>query len=350
MRVQTTLLVILAVGACDAGGGAAPGPAADAAAEIAASVDTTLAGDRLPTEAPGPQPFETGVSAKGYGDDCLSDEDCSEPGLSCFTNGPTDLYAVCSSSCKDNYDCSKYHTCNLKLGGAHPPMICSESEFCSPCQDDIQCQLTGMRCLEDVEGQGFCSPPCVPGTPSCDAGNRCTWEPALEDFYCRPILGTCLGSGDQCSPCRYALDCEADHLCLEMTYSKEKFCAQLCVGGGEDCPADMACVNAGPKGEPVCYPTWNEQLAASCYVETEAFCDACIKDYSCLSGICYYSFGGMGGGFCSEECVLATDCPEGMSCVARYDPYDNSLAGYACAPVGEDAGSCADHLMRQGIR
>jgi hypothetical protein len=345
MRVNVTLLVILAIGGCDAGGGAEPGPAADAALEIAASADTAKPSEIVPGEALPPGPFETGISAKGYGEYCASDADCPETELSCFTNGPADLYAVCSSSCGDNLDCSEYHTCNLKLGGDHPPMICTESDFCSPCQDDIQCMLPGMRCLPDAAGQGFCSPPCVPGSPSCDAGSRCVYEAELEDFYCRPILGTCLGDGGQCSPCRYDLDCQADHLCLEMTYSKEKFCAKICAGGGEDCLPEMACVNAGPNAAPVCFPTWNEQLAYSCYVETEAFCDACIKDYNCQSGICYYSYGGADGGFCTEACVLATDCPEGMACVARYDLYDNSLAGYACAPVGEDAGSCADHLM-----
>ncbi|MFH1531163.1 MAG: hypothetical protein ABIK09_10585 [Pseudomonadota bacterium] len=128
-----------------------------------------------------------------------------------------------------------------------------------------------------------------------------------------------------------------------MYYSKETFCSKACDDGV--CPGDTACVNGGPAGAPVCYPTWNGNPVPSCYVETEEFCNACIKDFNCQSGICYYSYGGADGGFCSHECVMATDCPEGMSCTARYDLYDNSLAGYACAPIGEGASSCADLLM-----
>jgi len=348
MRTTAILTTLaLALGACggDGKGGADAAAMQDTAQETAAApADTPPPEDTPRPKDTGPESFTTGISAKGYGEYCTSSADCATDGLECFTTGPDDLYAQCSTSCTDNMDCSEYHTCNLKLGGAHPPQICTVSDYCSPCQDDVQCMLPGMRCLEDTAGAGFCSPPCVPGTPSCAAGSRCVYEELLGDFYCRPIWGACLGDGAQCAPCRYDPDCVSGYFCLEMMYSKEKFCSEPCEGD-DDCLGDMACVAGGPGGANVCFPTWNGKPVPSCYVETEGFCNACIKDYNCQSGICYYSYGGADGGFCTHECVLAADCPEGMSCVARYDLYDNSLAGYACAPVGEDASTCADHLL-----
>ncbi len=345
---KTTAILATALWACACSSGGdnqgAPDTAspADAARETAAPADTAAPEDTPPPKDTGPESFTTGISAKGYGEHCLSSADCGADGLECFTNGPDDLYAQCSTTCDDNLDCSEYHTCNLKLGGTHPPQICMVSEYCSPCQDDVQCMLPGMRCLEDAAGAGFCSPPCVPGTPSCAAGSRCVFEEHLGDFRCRPIWGTCIGDRAPCAPSRYDPDCAPGYLCLEMMYSKEKFCSKPCEDDG-DCIGDMACVAGGPGGASVCFPVWNSQAVPSCYLGTEAFCNACVKDYHCASGICYYSHGGEDGGYCSDECLLSTDCPHGMGCMARYDLYDNFLAGYACAPL--EGESCAHYLM-----
>ncbi|MFH1531164.1 MAG: hypothetical protein ABIK09_10590 [Pseudomonadota bacterium] len=145
------LAAVLSVGACDSGGKGSGGedtaPPKDTVEETAAPVDTLVPEDTPPPQDTGPEPFTTGISAKGYGEFCTTDANCAADGLQCFTTGPEDLHATCSSACGDNLDCSEYHTCNLKLGGAHPLGICTVSEYCSSCQDDVQCMLPGMRCL-----------------------------------------------------------------------------------------------------------------------------------------------------------------------------------------------------------
>ena len=343
MMVAAALLL----SGCDSGdkkNGEDTAPPQDTVDEVAPRVDTPVPDDTPRPQDTGPEPFTTGISAKGYGGYCTSSADCTEFGLTCITDGPDDLYAQCSSTCTDNFDCSEYHTCDPKLGGEHPQQICMTADYCSTCQDDVQCMLPGMRCLGDGADGGFCSPPCVPGTPSCDAGGRCVYEETLGDFFCRPIWGACVGDGAQCAPCRYDPDCAHGHMCLEMMYSKEKFCAKVCESD-DNCPGEMVCVAEGPAGENVCFPTWEGTPVPSCYLETEDFCNACVKDFHCQSGICFYSYGGEDGGYCSKECVAATDCPDGMGCFARYHLYDNSLVGYACAPL--EGESCADYLQIQ---
>lgn len=215
MMVAAALLL----SGCDSGDkkqGEDTSPPQDAVDEVVPRADTPVPEDTPRPQDTVPETFTTGISAKGYGGYCTSSADCAEFGLTCITDGPDDLYAQCSSTCTDNFDCSEYHTCDPKLGSEHTQHICMTADYCSECQDDVQCMLPGMRCLADAAELGFCSPPCVPGTPSCDAGSRCVYEEAPGDFFCRPIWGTCIGDGAQCAPCRYDPDCTHGHMCLEM--------------------------------------------------------------------------------------------------------------------------------------
>ena len=257
---------------------------------------------------------------EGFGEFCLSDTDCSAWGLTCYTQGAGDLFAMCTKSCVTQEHCPKPLICGTK----GEKNVCKTGAYCDSCELNYHCGI-GNRCLTSTSGEKFCAIPCDPEANSCDAGNVC--RNTEHGPFCFPIYGSCVGDGKQCSPCSPAHPCTKNFVCLTSYYTKESFCAKYCEGI-EDCSENMACANIGEGF--ACLPSEGGQTLPTCNTHYQALCGGCNADYECATGMyCYTAFDG-GGKFCAQECDAAADCKEGWQCKPSY--VDTIPSRKLCAP------------------
>lgn len=338
------LALVLACGACGSSGSSGTTDTVTPAEEVLTDTEKT---PEIDTAAPdlvqqdlGPEVFSTGHSARGYGTYCQKDADC-QGGRMCFTSGKDDLYAVCSTPCETNFDCPEYYVCDYKRTTAEEPRkVCLEATYCDECQDDIQCSLPGMSCIQDKNGKGFCSSTCVLGTLTCPAGSECVFLDERQDYFCKPMTGACYGDGTHCEPCRSQDDCrEEDHLCITLPYSKEKLCAADCTDSGT-CPEGSLCLDAG-EGKRLCVPIFEERAMSTCYLNTQAFCEPCRRPWECEEGlVCHQTADG--SGFCTNPCGDHEDCGYGFLCEKYIDLYTETYE-WGCAP--QFGYSCTMYLV-----
>lgn len=289
------------------------------AADAAGEMDLPLA----------PDVFKTGVPAKGFGEHCESHTDCAPWGLMCFRWGAEDPDPICSWKCEDPYDCPEYFVCDYKYGFAQPVTICKQAEYCSPCEADIQCSLSGMKCIRDKKGGKFCSYPCKPGILSCNGGSRCIWVEEEQGFYCMPYWGACVGNGSVCAPCKVEEDCSKSGThCVESYYSHERFCTLECTGS-KDCPHGFDCFDVGGNTG-LCFMTFNGQYIPTCHKGVQEFCGECRGDYECATGLVCYIGPENTGHYCSMPCTADDQCPLGSRCTTNFD-VEGSAKGFACA-------------------
>ncbi|GEM_PF-4046083 len=286
----------------------------------------------VPEDVPAkPDVFDTGVSPKGFNKPCVSGADCAEFGLSCFRYGTQDVDPICSKLCDDNMDCPVYYVCDYKFGYETPVKICKPARFCSECQDDVQCDYAGMKCISyKKEGERFCSEPCVPGVPSCPGGAVCDYVESSADWRCVPTYGSCKGDGGVCSPCNLEEDCQSPSFhCIESYYTKERFCSKECDGPAE-CPTGHSCFDVGAaKG--LCFLTHKGEYVPTCHAGTQGFCRECRGNYECAEGhICYVGPGGTGF-YCTTECKASADCGENTECKGSFSLSTGLLDGFGCA-------------------
>jgi hypothetical protein len=283
-----------------------------------------------------PDVFQTGISAKGYGDYCKNYDDCKEFDLLCFNFGPEDVEPFCSAECQSNVDCSVYHVCDYKLGWDEPVKVCRTAQFCAPCQVDSQCMLSGMECVPDASGSTYCSQKCEPGTMGCDDGALCVFVEDRQDWYCSPFGGTCEGDGTQCAPCKVDGDCKDDsYICMDVwqdvgMYSHERYCTKKCAGN-EDCElAGTYCAELETGG--LCLMTYGDYFVPTCGIATADFCRSCSEDYSCMPDLLCYIGPQSIGHYCTTECLSDAECPEGMQCKSQFSFNTGMPTGkYTCA-------------------
>ena len=360
MALRLTLTVaataLLLASACSSNSG--DGDEQDAKTSQDQQADRESPGDnRLPDAPPDLQPdaapdvvevppdvpdvFTSDVSAKGYGEFCLADDDCTQYGLKCFRYGPEDAHPYCSKECATNADCSLYHVCDYKLGFQSPVKICMEAKYCSQCQLDSQCQLSSMKCIPDDLGGHYCSLPCEPGKLGCAAGSHCALNPALNTWFCKPFFGACLGNGGQCSPCRFDADCKTgQYVCVSHYYTKEKFCSLTCTSSLE-CGDGYECVKLGETLYG-CLLAWKGEIIGTCHKETQAFCGECNGEYDCKPGLTCYVGPQSSAHYCTKPCDKDEDCVEGTRCTAIWDESTGGIIGFACAL--EEGVACLDLL------
>lgn len=264
----------------------------------------------------------------GYLDFCLSDADCEAWGLACFADGPADQEAVCSLECSANGDCPEMMVCKNK----GETKICRTAGYCDLCEDDEQCGDNG-RCIEDKTGASFCSYPCVKDDPeSCGAGNFCNKVgQGLEDYYCFPMFGACKGDGTHCTPCQNDDDCLKGHECHENAYTFERYCGKICQVK-TDCPKGFGCYELTGEDYPLCTLEVENNPVETCYKGNKGFCEPCMLNYECESGVCY-NYAVANKYFCSFPCdpneYPPEGCPSGLYCV----PNHGESGGEICAPA-----------------
>jgi hypothetical protein len=216
---------------------------------------------------------EAGVStAKGeFGTACNATlkaieghPDCAA-GFQCFGTSPTDADAYCTkylcvgdSDCPGGFYCATVNSApNVatylrswrgKTEGAITTVCKKRSDFCSPCESDVDCATRGyggapLRCVAGAGGTKFCTNECS-SDASCDRDSAC--KDAAGVKVCQPNAGACKGDGSLCSRCSSDAECKDGGFCLEQEYTKEKFCTAAPTGGA--C-ATGAC-GAPPAGAP----------------------------------------------------------------------------------------------------
>jgi hypothetical protein len=263
----------------------------------------------------------------GYLEFCLSDGDCSPWGLTCISESVADQDAFCSQVCAANEDCPETLLCKPK----GEIQACRQASFCDLCQNDEQCGQDG-RCIEDEEGTSFCSYPCKKDDPEgCGAGNFCNKVGVgLEDYFCFPMFGRCKGDGSHCTPCQDSDDCLKGHQCHENPTTFERYCAKVCQTK-MDCPKGFGCHELPGEELPLCTLEVNELPVETCYKGNKDFCEPCMLDYECQSGLCY-NYPVAGKYFCSFACDYdeypQEGCPTGLFCV----PNHGESGGKICAP------------------
>ncbi len=263
----------------------------------------------------------------GYMDFCLADGDCAEWGLACFSSGAADQDAFCSKECTANGECPEKMLCKAR----GEKKVCQLAAFCDLCEDDEQCGAEG-RCVEDETGAKFCTYPCAKDDPNaCGAGNFCNKVGlGLEDYFCYPMFGAFKGDGSHCTPCQSTDDCLKGHQCHENPYTFERYCAKVCQTK-MDCPKGFGCHELVGEEFPLCTLEVDGTPKETCYTGNKDFCEPCMDDYECQSGLCY-NLPVANKYFCSFPCDFdewpQEGCPIGLFCT----PNRGQSGGKACAP------------------
>jgi len=263
----------------------------------------------------------------GFMEFCLDDTDCVEWGLTCISEGPADQESVCSQQCLANSDCPEKMLCKKK----GESKVCLLASYCDLCDNDEQCGPDG-RCIEDKHGITFCSYPCGKDDPeSCEAGNFCNKVGAgIEDYYCYPMFGSCKGDGSHCTPCQTDDDCLKGHNCHENPYTFERYCAKVCATK-IDCPKGFGCEELPGEDYPLCTLEVEGEAIETCYKGNKSFCEPCMKDYECQSGICY-NYPVANKYFCSFPCDEDQWAPEGCPTALFCVPNHGESGGETCVP------------------
>ncbi|MHB8875043.1 MAG: hypothetical protein ACYC8T_15265 [Myxococcaceae bacterium] len=232
-------------------------------------------------------------------------------GLTCRSTGPGDPTEYCTRDCGSDGDCPGGYECGYQrdpheVCGSNPKKgnnsfcgkttepcitpgapdasivegdiclqrrICLKRDDCAPCANDIDCSLSGDKCVT-IGGQKRCARACRVDT-DCDGDKKC------DEGFCKPYYGACEGSVF-CAPCRFDRDCEPNFQCMRL-HGNERSCvdarwAQSCVTNA-DCPVAPSglhgtCFNAANGTDPT---DWNWQLCYAPYTTLESGSET----YSC---------------------------------------------------------------------
>lgn len=267
----------------------------------------------------------------GYNDPCFNNDDCSDFGLQCYSEGPagSDMDSICSKECESAADCPEMMVCKRKGDFK----ICQLATYCDECSNDTQCGGDTYQCIEDQSGVSFCSPKCVKDDPeSCSAGDYCKKVgTGFEEYFCYPMFGTCRGDGTHCTPCQSDNDCAKGHQCHENPYTHERYCAKTCQVK-MDCPKGFGCVeDLVGETEALCTLDIDGEYVETCYKGNKNYCEPCLKNYECESGVCY-NYPVANKYFCTFPCDTSTypaeGCPSGLFCA----PNHGESGGEVCVP------------------
>jgi hypothetical protein len=208
-------------------------------------------------------PSTVEIATGKYGTDCTKGFGKCETGYSCVgaTDGDDSIfwgtpYCTQTNGCSTTADCPEGYWCGEVRGSMANPKACLRSDFCSPCETDVDCSgQTGALCVPDINGEKFCSLPCNPNTNSCIQGASCE-DVGNGVMACRPDAGSChVDAGPGCSACRVDSDCQGNGICRngDVGYGPGmKWCMVPCgspdADGKRTCPvapngAEMYCLD-----------------------------------------------------------------------------------------------------------
>ncbi|MCB9608677.1 MAG: hypothetical protein H6716_18955 [Polyangiaceae bacterium] len=240
-------------------------------------------------------PGEYGSSCPGGAADCAD-------GFRCFGRGEGDVYSYCTEfDCSQDSDCGTgFHCGRVRVGdapcadtctgipgdtaaGCVPAAdigagkkyecgalnlmrnVCIKNEYCAECQTDEDCLGEANQiCAKGPDGKKQCTVACDPTVDSCPwgAASECkVFDTDRGIPTCGHKFGACTGSGAGCEPCVDDGDCGPQGICLDSSFTGERYCldlsftcdctglaksdiSQACKGGG--CPKtpgglDMYC-------------------------------------------------------------------------------------------------------------
>jgi hypothetical protein len=191
-----------------------------------------------------------------------------------------------------------------------------DREYCATCECDQQCGEGG-RCLEDSNGESFCSIPCSVSKNDCAPGHYCKqFGQTSQDFGCFPDYGSCTGDGSACSPCISTDECQGGHLCHTSKLNQAMSCYEECEED-EDCSEGTSC----KEKDGLCYPEVGSSIQDVCSVGGRGLCEPCSFSFDCEGGfICSYDEDdGAEVGYCTMTCQklggVDSTCPYGMFCI-----------------------------------
>ena len=262
---------------------------------------------------------------------CESDDDCKIEGAKCVAldaDGQVKRCKVdtfCHTSPDDcpvlarPKDAPSTHTykttCSTLPDPAGDKLVvqrkaCLPRTYCSPCETDADCTEPTSACIEDKNGEKFCSVQCTPNGFTCDPGSAC--EEVGNDFYCVPKSGSCKGDGASCASCRTDEDCGPGGYCYTNPVSRERFCMQPCA-------ADKSCPNT-PAG-----------MTQRCCTDPDscgALLNYCMPEYYVSVSDSRYAMGCW-----ISPCESNADCEgsqQPMRCEVTCRAVDAQAAGLTC--------------------
>ena len=346
-RIARILLSMLIVTLCAcSSGGSDGGPAADVP-----GVDTPAAGDiggppdGVADRTAGQDTVGPAEIPPGYLEFCITDADCTDWGLSCYSLGPADPTPICSQACAATADCPDYMICKAK----GDDMICQRAGYCDACDAAMDCG-GDMVCMEDEGGGAFCSSRCnLDDLDTCPPGHYCKKSgTGIEDYSCFPLFGTCRGDGSHCTPCQGDVDCQKGLICHSNETTAESYCATICQTD-QECAKGFGCTELPGEEFQLCTLEIEGEPVETCYKGNKEFCDPCMADYECETGVCY-QYAVENKFHCAFECDLAQwpgnldGCPPGLFCVPNHGP---SAGAEVCVPPG--AWGCQGFLNCLGV-
>lgn len=256
--------------------------------------------------------------------ECESDADCaSVEGASCAALDAEGKVKRCKldTFCHTSPDdCPKpgggeRYTCSTLGDPTGDKLVvqrraCVPRTYCSPCENDADCTEPTAACIDNGNGEKFCSTQCSPSGFTCDPSASC--ESVGDDFYCVPKSGSCKGDGGSCAACRNDADCGPAGLCYVSPSSRERFCMA-------PCDADKSCPDT-PGGMPQGCCT----DPASC----GSLLDYCVPDYYPSVSDSRYAMGCW-----ISPCESKSDCDASshpMKCELSCTSQDAAAAGMSC--------------------
>ncbi len=226
-----------------------------------------------------------------YGTACPNGAaDCAE-GFLCYGRGEGDVYSYCTEfDCTQDSDCgSGFHCTRIRVGddpcedtctgipaasgagciaasdigdgkkyecGALNLMrnACTKNEYCNECETDEDCLGEANQiCAKGPDGTKQCTVTCDPGTDACPwgAASECkVFDTDRGVATCGHKFGSCKGTGQGCEPCVDDGDCGAQGLCVDSSFTGEKYCVDLslecdCTGLPKSGDIPQACKGGG---------------------------------------------------------------------------------------------------------
>lgn len=212
--------------------------------------------------------------------------------------------------------------------------------FCEPCECDSQCGEKGV-CVADSAGALVCTQRCSVSVNNCGPGSYCgQFGTTSEDFACLPTHGSCVGDGQQCSPCNEDSPCVSGFECHRSSLTNATTCFKQCTSRA-DCLVDTDChVESG-----LCFPIVASKPRAVCDSGRRGICEPCSFSYDCVPGatcsnsICTVACEKFGG--------VDSTCPTGLFCVGGMCQPPSS---YGCQGwLGCSFGCKEDQICSQGF-
>ncbi|MGB0647952.1 MAG: hypothetical protein ACPGQS_12290, partial [Bradymonadia bacterium] len=190
-------------------------------------------------------------------------------------------------------------------------MTHSNSQLCSPCEVNEDCQQ-GAQCLTNqTTGERFCGQPCST-EGDCPRGTTC-YELSEEDSQCVPFSGSCAAF----PPTDFGGNCTDDDDCQNGATHCERvgdrgYCTKACAEDEACQPGFSRCVDNR------CQADWVQGPEGCGRLEHPAIpnCtedEACPDDLTCLSTL-LPGYPERIGGLCGMPCMMQSECPEDSTC------------------------------------